>query len=233
MVVLIDFDGVVLKNARAGQYIKNRICSYIERSTGISDKRLIESFNRELYTSHGHTLIGLHKHGFNVNLRDFNKYVYGDRKAYHELELLPDELSSWNTFLSTMKDNGENVRLFSNSGIEWMTHFIGYDNKLMEFHDWLDNKYKCHPVYNATLKPERNVYDLVMYKYPRNKFYFIDDKIANFAYVNKDSRWTKIWMNNEPYEQEGLIRLGNMFYCTKDLNEASQIIVKKSKQEVV
>lgn len=226
MVVLVDFDGVILKNARAGHYVKKRICSYIAKSTGIRDMKLIESFNRELYTSHGHTLLGLHKHGFNVNLKDFNNYLYGDRQTYQYLELLPEELSSWNKFMSTMKDNGMSVKLFSNSGIEWMTHFIGYDSSLLEFHDWLDSNYKEHMVYNATLKPERNVYDLLMYKYPNEKYHFIDDKVTNFAYIDRDSRWIKIWLNNEPYDEPGIIRLGNLFYCLKDLEEASQVIIK-------
>ena len=224
--VLVDFDGVVLKNARAGQYVKNRIGSYIERHTGIRDRRLIDSLNKELYTSHGHTLTGLRKHGFQVTLKDFNKYLYGDRKAYEDLELLPDEVRDWKHFLREMQENDMNVKLFSNSGIEWMTHFIGYNSDLLEFHEWVDSNLKHEQAYNQILKPERNIYDLVKYKYPKSLYYFIDDKVSNFTYVHNDNRWMKLWMNNDPHDQEGLIKLGNMFYCINDLPRATQLILR-------
>jgi hypothetical protein len=213
--ILIDFDGVILKNSKASNYISKKVTNYIQWNTGIKDRKVCEALNKELYTSHGHTLIGLQKHGFSNTHRDFNDYLYGNKDSFSGLTLSPGEKYDWDKFLFDMRENGKNVKLFSNSGMEWMTHFIGYDASLFELHDVLEGQYM--------LKPEKNIYDSIVSLYPDNKYYFIDDKVGNFTEVQSDTQWVKLWMYDGQMDEP--LKLGKNFYCINSFDTASQVII--------
>lgn len=211
--VLVDFDGVVLKNSKAVNYVQKKVVSYIQWNTGIKDRKVVEALNKELYTSHGHTVTGLRKHGFPGTLRDFNDYLYGNKDAFAGLALTSQERYDWDKFLFDMREDGKDVKLFSNSGIEWMIHFLGYDARLLEFHDITEGE--------NMLKPEKSMYDSVMSLYPRDKYYFIDDKIVNFTEVQGDPRWVKLWMCTGV---NGQLTLGKDFHCVDSFDTASHLI---------
>ena len=213
--VLVDFDGVVIKNSKAANYVQKKVVNYIQWHTGIKDRKVVEALNKELYTSHGHTVTGLRKHGFPGTLRDFNDYLYGNRDTYAGLALTPQERYDWDKFLFDMREDGKDVKLFSNSGIEWMIHFLGYDARLLEFHDIIEGE--------NMLKPEKNMYDSVMSLYPRDKYYFIDDKIVNFTEVQGDPRWVKLWMYNGGEVNQ--LTLGKNFHCVDSFDTASRVIL--------
>ena len=235
-IALVDFDGVVLKNFKASAYISKKVSSYVKytlNKRGIEPKNdLLELFNKELYNGHGHTLIGMRNHGFNVSLREFNEYIYGDVGDYRHLVMTSDEKKTWENFVERMRKKNISIKLFSNSNINWMSHFIGYDHDMMEFAKSVD-AYKTFPLYNKCLKPERTIYEIFMSKYPSCKYNFIDDKLANFAPISHDKRWNKIWiigddMNSDDSHNYNFFGFGNQHYAVKSLNEAYYVVCFKS-----
>jgi hypothetical protein len=224
--VLVDFDGVVLKNTKASKYVGARVSEYMKKVTGVRDSQLIDILNKELYTSHGHTLLGLKKHNFTspqVNYKCFNKFLYGDRTSYMDLHLTEEEKANWNKFTWEMKENNVKVRLFSNAGTEWMTHFIGYDEELFQLHEWA--------THYQFLKPHKEIYDLITTMYPYSTYHFIDDKVANFQYTQSNPNWYNLWMYNHPISFP--VKLHDNFHCVSSLNDASYLIMKNKKQAMV
>jgi hypothetical protein len=146
--------------------------------------------------------------------------LYGNKDAFAGLALTPQEKYDWDKFLFDMREDGKDVKLFSNSGIEWMTHFIGYDARLMEFHDIIEGA--------TLLKPDKGMYDIVTSMYPRDKYYFIDDKIVNFTEVQGDPRWVKIWMCTSTCKSNSgehmHMMLSKDYHWVNNFDAASQVI---------
>ena len=234
-IVLVDFDGVVLKNKTAGNYIKTKVERFVQKVTPIKDPKLAEIYNKELYTSHGHTLIGLRKHGCDVSLTEFNEYVYGDTRCYSDLIMEDNELKEWRLFCDNIKNCNYEIKLFSNSGTEWMSHFLknDVDTDLLEFQNYLD-KYRYQPIYNSLLKPKREIYDLFMSYYTKSSYYFIDDKISNFEYIQYDPRWIKIWFTcsdgwGRSGSGRGILQLSEKYYAVSSLYDVSLLLSKNVK----
>lgn len=219
-VIFVDFDGVILRNNAASSYVKNRVETLISHVTPLKNREHIQAFNRELYTGHGHTVLGLRRCGFNVTLAEFNNYLYRDTKAYQHLALEDHEKCEWNRFYQNVTEQGYKVRLFSNSAREWMYHFIGRDadDDIFEYHDFIDSL-KGEYIYSDMLKPGRNMYDMAMYIYPKTQYFFLDDKICNFEYIYNDIRWNKFWMN--PHHT---VKLGKAFYSVKSFDDCEKLI---------
>lgn len=224
--ILVDFDGVIVKNRAAGSYVKHKIEKFVQKVTPIKDPKLAEIYNKELYTSHGHTLLGLRKHGCDVSLAEFNKYLYGDTRCYSDLKMDDKEMNEWRTFRDEMKKKGYELKLFSNSGKQWMSHFLkddaDADSDLFEFHDFLD-KFRDEPIYDSLLKPRREIYDMIMSNYKKSVYYFIDDKVTNFAYIQNDPRWIKLWLTNYD-SSDHLRKIGDRYYATSSLSDVSLLL---------
>lgn len=232
-IALVDFDGVILKNPRASAYISRKVSSYVKytlNKSGIEPKKeLLERFNNELYTGYGHTLLGMKSIGLNTSLKEFNEYIYGDVNDYKYLKMTDSEQKSWENFVERMRKKNISIKLFSNSNIKWMSHFIGYDGEMMEYSKCID-AYKEFPIYNRCLKPQRTIYDLFMSKYPSCKYYFIDDKLANFSPISSDKRWVKIWVvgdDIDDFYSYNYFNMGNQYYSVKSLNDSYYVIRSK------
>lgn len=219
--VLVDFDGVIVRNRRASTYVKTRIESFVSKATGIKDPAQVSRLNEQLYTAHGHTLAGLRRHEFDASLADFNSHVYGNPKEYAGIGLEEEELMAWVSFYLPLKERGYDVKLFSNSSTRWMTHFIKHDPELFDFHDHLES-FQGSPIYDRLLKPGRDVYDMVTQRYPRSTYVFIDDHIANFAYVNEDPRWINMWYS-QPTQKASPINRST--YAVGSLGDAKRLLL--------
>jgi methionine salvage enolase-phosphatase E1 len=215
-VVLVDFDGVILRNKKPQEYIQKNIHMYMRKVTNISCEKTLQLYNKELYSSYGHTLLGLREHGYDVTLRDFNSFVYD--KGIDAFELTNDERQEFNTFTSKMNDMGVNVQVFSNAHHRWLSNFIKNSNTLdirKNVDGYFDTSY-----FNKLLKPNMYVYDIVNNMYPKHKKIFLDDKLINFRYTISQKDWINIWVNDSQYIP---FQNKNM-KAAKGLNDAARLI---------
>lgn len=192
-VVFIDFDGVILKNAKAQKYIVQKIENVVSSIAKVKDARIVSALNKEMYNGFGHTYIGLKRMGYLCSLKEFNEYVYGNVEEYKDLELTDEERQEWLAFEKACKESDISLKLFSNADKRWLANFIEYDQDLFSIQDRIDAFHE--PLFSSLLKPEKYIYDILVSSFPRHKMFCIDDKLGNFGYMFNDPRWHSIWYN--------------------------------------
>jgi FMN phosphatase YigB (HAD superfamily) len=205
-VVLVDFDGVVLKNNTANKYISNKIETLVSKYTNVVDPGILNAFNKELYTGYGHTFLGLKKHGYMRSLKEFNDYVYGDTSEYKTIKMEEEEKVEWDDFLWACKQRGYQVKLFSNADKRWICNFMDYDEDLFSVQDLLESF--DDPYASYMLKPEKYVYHLVTHKFFQQQVIMIDDKLVNFGNVLVEPNWWYAWYNNGRERNNDMTKLG-------------------------
>ena len=175
---------------------------------------LAHELNRELYSSYGHTYLGLKAHGLCNSLKEFNNFVYGTPDEYEHLKL---PMGEWEGFCKTMKEYGVTTKFFSNADQRWLTNFVPYDADLYSFQDYKDSLPELE-----LLKPHRDIYDFVHYHLPKYKFALIDDKICNFTPRLRDPRWHHIWINpSQPHQ----LHMTTNQTIAPGLKEAADVII--------
>jgi hypothetical protein len=212
LVALVDFDGVVLRNPQTTQYIHKKVTTYVSKKAAVP-MSLAHELNHELYSSYGHTYLGLKAHKLCHSLKEFNDFVYGNPEEYEHFKLCTGE---WDGFCKAMKDAGVAVKLFSNADRRWLTNFIPYDPNVYSFQDYKDSMPELE-----LLKPHRDIYDFVHYHMPKCKYVLIDDKICNFTRRLIDPRWHNIWISTHHPHQ---IHMTENQTIAPGLKEAADVI---------
>lgn len=204
-VVLLDFDGVVLQNKRAHNYVTRKIEKLVQDVTGEKDIEHVKQMNKELYTQYGHTLLGLQHMGYNITLDDFNDYVYGNVESYRHFTFSEKEIIDVCTMIMRSKRMNTDIMLFSNADVLWLTNFLRWDPTLYAIQDIVDDF--------GVLKPQRDCYDLVntylKEKLEYDSIYFVDDSKKNIEAAPES--WVKILFNNNT--QMTKIGDDNVIYC--------------------
>lgn len=228
-VLLVDFDGVVVKNAQAVSYVGDKAARFVANRVALPNLSIAKDYNRELYTGHGHTLLGLRKHGHDVHLREYNEYLYGDVSKYSHLSLNTYEHIDWKAFLEAAKNMDFDVKFFSNSSSKWMSHFLPVDDTTYSMYEfqWYLESMAHQNIFNTMLKPHRNMYDTLMYSYPGRTYHFVDDKVANFAYVQDDPRWSKYWFTNNTFDNN-IYTMKKRMYCVGSLRDVVRLMDKNN-----
>jgi hypothetical protein len=185
-VLLLDFDGVVVNSEYANAYVYDRILDYMQKVTGIFDKASVTKLNKELYTTYGHTLIGLQQMGYVVDIHDFNQYVYGESKKNSRLALTQSETFDMCSLMMQCVAHDFDLMLFSNAHNDWLTTFVQWNPTLFDLQDNIITKH-------GVLKPTKESYTITD-KYLRNKsytdIYFVDDKSDNIHAA--PNTWNKV-----------------------------------------
>lgn len=194
-VVLVDFDGVVTNTPAATTYIHNKIMNIMKDVTGIQNEDNLALFNSKLYERHGHTWLGLHRHGYDITLQEFNDYLYGNVAEYAGISMTQSEMLAMCGFMMQSQAMGVDVMLFSNADTRWLTNFLNWDPCLYAVQDYVVSK-------NLVLKPTLDSYKKTqefLTKQGYQNIYFIDDKLSNI--LASPTHWQGIWMTqNVPIE---------------------------------
>ena len=218
--VLIDFDGVVLRNEISNQYLSDRAKSYVSYKTNI---RNVSHFANDLYVTHGHTHIGLDRHKYASSLREFNSYMYGDENLYAHLQMSFYEQKKWLEFKQSLDTNNIDIKFFSNSPSKWLEHFIKYNiSDIFDFSKHIEKFSINDKMYNLMLKPQPLVYNIADIKYGEiySEIFFIDDKLANL-HAAADTNWIKI-LFDASCEFE---KVDEHFYYANSLTAISERII--------
>lgn len=194
-VTLVDFDGVVLRNAACKRHIHKKVSEYVHHKIPAASKGIIPSINAEFYQAFGHTNVGLRRYGLSSSISEFNGYVYGS--IPRSLSFTKEEAKDWQEFYSFMNECGIPIYVFSNAPKEWCMHFIDANKyKVQYVQDSMP--FSKHPILcEETVKPCKMAFDLLKMKLTQKQVIFLDDKMINFKHTMNDTRWTNVWIHED------------------------------------
>lgn len=193
-ILLVDFDGVLYKNTLAGRYVGMRSSLFVEKVLrGVGSKysrvapeksRYFEKINKKMYTSFGHTVIGLQKLGYDISVEDYNKFVFG---GFPYGSLKDSSVAQrWKECEGVCKD----MYVFSNSPTEYCNMIACTD--LPNVRDLMS----CTGKGNL-LKPESGVYKAVSDVFPEHIIHFLDDSQINITGASKFPLWKGYLYDND------------------------------------
>lgn len=199
-VMLLDYDGVVLRNNVASNLIAKRAGLYTRNVISMKNNYLVENRAAEdmcfnLYKGFGHTLLGINAVGINdpqVSLKYYNDFVYS-HIDYDELRLTNNDMQDVKKLVELCHERGINTYMFSNSPKMWIKQTLGHKQQelardIFDVRDILNIRDD-----DATmLKPQFAIYDLIDHIFKDYNIIFVDDSACNFQYTLSKSNWTNI-----------------------------------------
>lgn len=186
-VVLLDFDGVVLRAVNPSKIVSVKANKYVQRymKTSASDAVAI---NKYLYKTFGHTAIGLQKLGYEASIADYNEFVYKDinyKKLFSSLKKeSKEDIKEIKELLNQCNNHSITVDIFSNSPSIWFENALYY----MGINEHM-GKVKMH----GYIKPNKHLLDIVEREYQnKEKIIFVDDSFVNFTNTLMNKKWDNI-----------------------------------------
>lgn len=205
-VLLLDMDGVVLQQPNIHRFVAMRASAFVRRKLdpiipGITYDKA-NSINRALYTTYGHTLIGLNgvfKTG--TSIHEFNSRVY-DSFTMDYVHYFQND--------STMRKNGNEVLqvleechlrnvpvyIFSNAPIHWCRAVLDMMGLPIRTEHILGSN---HPVFdkNHLLKPQAGLYREVSHLMSTrhnadHELVFVDDSLMNLRPCMGNEKWRPV-----------------------------------------
>ena len=146
-----------------------------------------KAYNHYLYKTYGHTVTGLKKNGYNVDISEFNEHVY----STFPYSTLFSDISKTHThdiesFRYLLKHATIPVHIFSNAPHIWCQTILHYMN--MPLLPIIDTE--------NLLKPQPEVYSLVASYFPQTTITLVDDNQINFQPIMNDRTWSKVHMTD-------------------------------------
>ncbi len=216
MHLLLDFDGVVLKNHPIHKVVVDRCTNFVHKVVKCPNKEFASKLNKDLYYNAGHTLYGLNKLGYEgVNEKDFEKYVYKDIDyndyLYNVTETHKSDIESFKHLETHCKKNNIEMLFFSNAPDIWCYSIC---NKMGI--SQLPTTYS----YMSRLKPEPQSYMDLDLHLNSDLYVFVDDKLTNLLNTpnTNPNKWQCIWMHNT------YLQVNNRLTIVKDLKEVCELL---------
>lgn len=188
--LLLDVDGVVLRDRLLFAHVKHNATRYVEKK--LPDCKDPAAVNRILYLAHGHTARGL-KNAFGIDASDYNEFVYDKSLLAHLSEVLEkDEFVRDAEIVHDLTQKGWEVTLFSNAPYEWVRPVsLAINDKI---------KIRCPgpDITKAHLKPDVNFYK----EFDTCKgYYYVDDSLKNLGTVRNWPNWRPILFSETEKDQ--------------------------------
>lgn len=213
--LLLDFDGVVLRSPRSMKLVSNRAARYVKSHVTQLSNKESSIVNKYLYKTFGHTVTGLNKMGYNAaTMEDYNSFVYKNI----DYRTLADEADIFGTYslLAECDRNGIDVAIFTNSPRCWHENILSR----MPLPYEVDAINMC-----GLLKPDQRVYKDIEKRYPYHKIFFVDDSFVNFStYTLMNEKWVNIMFDTQKIEMPKHINLK----VVNNLSMVSKIITSQS-----
>lgn len=226
-VVLVDFDGVVLRNKVADAKVAKRAGIYTWQQLNKHQPRGIKSVVApsqgddicyNLYKGYGHTLVGLQGIGLNgCNMRDYNKLVY-DTLDYDVVRKSNNNFDDVRVLINYCHECHYNMFMFSNAPLRWMKNILKDDEDIMAAMPDVRKVLEVDEDDENFLKPGPLIYDVISSCFNRENIVFIDDNIGNVRPVLDKLTWTNIVMSSANK------KINNRLYFVDSLANAVDII---------
>lgn len=225
-VVLVDFDGVVLRNKSADVQVAKRASIYTWRKfnnikshnhTLISPKQA-EDICYNLYKGYGHTLTGMKHIGIpNCHMKDYNKLVY-DTIDYDKLRSSNNNFNDLRTLINYCHENNHDIFFFSNAPYRWMYNMLKDEQDIISSVDDVRKVLHINDDDESYLKPYDLIYDKINSHFKNENIVFIDDSIGNMKPVINNVAWTKIIFCSANK------KINNKLYLVDDLENTINVI---------
>lgn len=186
--LLLDFDGVVLRNHPVYSVVSHRCQRFLQKHVPIRNPAKLKQLNQELYECYGHTALGLKAMGYCTEISDFNSYVYGNinlESLFSVKDTHAQDIKEFKAMIMRVKENSPetDIRLFTNAPDVWcqtVLQFMGMD---------AIPKLNMH----GLLKPNHLAYERVENMFPSERhIIFMDDKMINLRSVMRRPTWERI-----------------------------------------
>lgn len=187
--LLLDFDGVILRNDRVRKYVQDA-CSRLFAEKTRMPPRVAARVNRERYPLYGHTSILLSKeYGIPCTVQGFNKDVYECMVKYSEVKkLLEDQDVDWIMDMTTALPL-ERAYVFSNAPTAWCKTLSDY----LGLTGIREDRFLCSDKLQY-LKPHPKAF-LAAETFVSNNagYFFVDDDPGNIsAALNRGPKWDAV-----------------------------------------
>lgn len=175
-VLLLDIDGVLLRDPLLMQHVKYNVVDYVRAK--LPEAKDPARVNSVLYKTYGHTAKGLEK-SFRIDASDFDEKVYDKKLLDHLWSVLSStEFQQDAKILNEIEANGWKLQLFSNSPMAWsvpVMQTLGGSTSVIKSHQYL--------------KPHLRAYTQFSTKW---NYLFVDDSIMNLYTAKLFPNWTPI-----------------------------------------
>jgi FMN phosphatase YigB (HAD superfamily) len=195
-VVLVDFDGVVLKNKvadakvakRAGIYTWNRL-NNLRPHNGLIGPKQGDDICFNLYKGYGHTLLGLKDIGIDSNMKDYNKVVY-DTIDYSLVRESNNSFDEVRELINYCHECQYDIFMFSNAPYRWIENTLADDKDILLSMEDVRKVIGIDEDDDKFLKPQKHIYDVIDAYFNRENIVFVDDNIGNIRPVMDKLTWT-------------------------------------------
>lgn len=215
-VVLLDFDGVVLKNHAANVQVSKRAGIYTWRATKRQlGFRQASELCRNVYIGYGHTVKGLQEIGVSASLAEYNNFVYStiDYKKLREVNNTFEEVRKLSTYC---QQNDIETYMFTNAPYSWVENMLQDEYDIISHFPDVRRYVGVSSDDEVYLKPGKHIYDAITDKFQGYKqIIFVDDSASNFKPCVKNSLWT------------------NVLYCTSKNKLTEKMYLTNSLEDVV
>jgi hypothetical protein len=224
-VLLLDIDGVVMRNKRLLKNVKFNCTKFVQTHSN-KPMGLYEAYqkNHMLHKNYGHTLRGLN---YTVDKGYFNNQVY-DKRIYNELDNylntseFEDHINGFSEIYHICKKNDIPIGIFSNAPFDWCNRIVyGIEIKQECFIDEIYSNE--HYAMTSYLKPDYEVYSGVEKdikdKYGSSEIIMVDDSFINLKPIYNQLPWSPVLFKNEQFTKESIIpNISNMYELKTFLN---------------
>ncbi len=115
MRLLLDIDGVLIRDSVLLDHVKHNIIKYVNRK--LPGTPPSAKLNSLLYRAYGHTAKGLQRE-FGIDTRDFDAYVYNQKVINHLYDFL-DSSEEFREDVKLLRQYDGQIELFSNAPLNW------------------------------------------------------------------------------------------------------------------
>ena len=185
--LLLDVDGVVLRNPLLMNHLKENCVSYVRKKLPASKDPY--ATNHVLYLAHGHTARGLQR-VFKIDTSDFNQHVYDKPLLNHLADVIDTADFQYEAAqIHELTREGWNVKLFTNAPWVWASKVA------LAIGDVVSVTCPGNPA-ESPLKPEPEAYMFAQH----HLNIFVDDSLKNLGTARYLANWQCVYFNEGPKE---------------------------------
>ena len=191
--ILLDFDGVILKNRHIDAYITKKSIEHVSISRKISLDHAMK-LNSKLYPKLGHTsLINSDMYSVSKSIKDYNNYVF-DNLNYSTIDTMLDDYNKKyiHKIFEIKNDKSVPLGIFTNAPLSWCESILMLCD--IDINEEFNENY-IFTSDNSFVKPLQISYDTVEKNIDNKKIYFIDDKKTNIQPIEDKTRWNGIHLH--------------------------------------
>lgn len=200
MHLLLDYDGVVLRNKCLTNYQYRRSAKFVQKHTHMSIG-VCQEMNRRYYPKYGHTVTMLNEmFGKAVSLEEYDEFLFAKERLARLAAVVDKDTrrhaKSFDRVFDLCRDKGYSWHVFTNAHINWVLFF----SKIIGIDDITENKVIWPQSKLELLKPNVEAYDrvekIVQSSYP---YVFADDSIVNIEAIMERDGWIGVGVDtNSP-----------------------------------